>query len=82
MENPRIECRRWNMPPIISKDKCSRCGICVKVCPQDVFFGSKEKAVPIVSYPEECWHCNACGLDCPEEAISLRVPLPQMLLYR
>ena len=30
---------------------------------------------------EECWHCNACVLDCPAKAVSLRLPLNYMLLH-
>ena len=71
------------MPPIINEDKCTACGICANGCPQDVFFGSKNKEIPVVSYPEECWHCNACVLDCPAEgAISLRIPLPMLIVYK
>ena len=69
------------MPPVINKDHCTTCGKCADICPQDVFFESKEKEVPVVSYPEECWHCNACLLDCPAEgAISLRIPFPMMMM--
>ena len=69
------------MPPVINKDACTVCGICVKICPMDVFFGSKKKEIPTISFGEECWHCNACVLDCPSNAISLRVPLQAMMLY-
>jgi len=70
------------MPPIIDSEKCTACGICVDICNYDVYYGSKDGEVPVVTYPEECWHCNACVLDCPEQAIRLRIPLPAMLLYR
>lgn len=71
------------MPPIINKDKCNKCGICAEICSEDVFFGSKEREVPIVAYPDDCWHCNACVLECPVEgAIRLRIPLPMMILYK
>jgi adenylylsulfate reductase subunit B len=71
------------MPPIIDENKCHACGICVDVCPQDVFFGSEKKKTPIISYPEECWHCNACVLDCPSPgAIRLRIPLPMLIAYK
>ena len=63
------------MPPIIDKDKCSACGVCADICPQDVFWGSKKKQIPVVSYPEECWHCNARVLDCPAEG-TIRLCLP------
>ena len=70
------------MPPIIDKEKCSCCGECADICPQDVFFGSEEAMIPDISYPEECWHCNACVVACPMEAIKLRIPLPMMICYK
>jgi adenylylsulfate reductase, subunit B len=71
------------MPPVIDKDKCIACGVCVTICPQDVFWGSKERQIPMVSYGEECWHCNACVLECPGEgAIRLRIPLPAQICYK
>jgi adenylylsulfate reductase subunit B len=70
------------MPPIIDKDKCNGCGRCVEICPTDVFFGSEKKKIPVVTYPDQCWHENACVRECPKEAIKLRLPLPMMLIYR
>ena len=71
------------MPPIIDDKKCTACGICVDMCPQDVFFDSKEGEIPVVAYPEECWHCDACVLECPVEgAVRLRIPLPAMIFYK
>ncbi len=40
-----------------------------------------ERETPEIKYPEECWHCNACVLDCKQTAISLRIPLPAMMLH-
>lgn len=71
------------MPPVINEDKCVKCGKCADICSEDVFFGSKKKMFPVVAYPEECWHCNACVLDCPVPgAIKLRIPLPMMICYK
>jgi len=70
------------MPPIVDKKKCISCGICVNICPTDVYFGSKQKELPIIAYPEECWHCNACVHDCPEGAIRLRLALPMLVVYK
>jgi NAD-dependent dihydropyrimidine dehydrogenase PreA subunit len=71
------------MPPIIDEGKCSHCGNCVDICTEDVFFGSKEKQAPQVTYPNECVYCNSCIEECPVEgAISLRLPLPMMLMYK
>ena len=69
------------MPPIINKEKCNACGICADICPTDVFQIANKKEIPDIKYPDECWHCNACVLDCKEEAIKLRIPLPAMMLH-
>ena len=71
------------MPPIIDANKCICCGKCVDVCAEDVFYGSKPGEVPVVTYPKECVHYNACVLECPVPgAIRLRIPLPIMLVYK
>lgn len=71
------------MPPVIDSKKCKACGKCVDICSEDVFFGSMKKKVPVVNYPDECWHCSACVEECPVDgAIRLRIPLPMMVLYK
>jgi NAD-dependent dihydropyrimidine dehydrogenase PreA subunit len=65
------------MPPVIDKKLCNLCGICYNNCPQDVFsFDRKQKEVPGIAYPRECWYCGACVVDCPKGAVSLTLPLP------
>jgi adenylylsulfate reductase subunit B len=68
------------MPPVINASNCVGCGTCADICPMDVFTWSKGN-VPVVQYGEECWHCNACVMDCPKEAVSLRIPMNYMLLH-
>ena len=71
------------MPPIINEEKCIKCGTCVDMCPEDVFFGSQKKEFPEVTYPQECVYCNSCVEECPVEgAVRLRLPLPMMLIYK
>jgi len=70
------------MPPILEKDRCTACGHCVDICPMDVFYGSGKNDVPVMTYPEECWHCNACVMECPADAIRLRIPLPATVLFK
>ena len=70
------------MPPVIDREKCVGCGVCADVCPLQVFsHHPKTDKVPEVKRPYECWHCNACVLDCKAKAIELRLPLTHMLLY-
>ena len=71
------------MAPIIYPAECTNCGICVEVCPCDVLHHDEDALTPLVKYPYECWHCAACVMECPVTgAIELRIPLPQMILYK
>jgi len=70
------------MPPVIDQNKCTRCATCFDVCAEDVYFGTEEGQLPVISYPEFCFHCNCCVEECPADAITLRIPLPEMLLYK
>lgn len=67
------------MPPIISEEKCVKCGLCAQICPLDVI--KIEQKCIIVKYPDECWHCRACAIDCPKQAITMRYPLSHMMLH-
>jgi len=67
------------MPPVIDTNKCIPCAICVEVCPEDVFYGSPKKEVPLIAYPDECFHCAGCVTDCTTDAIDLYIPLPYRL---
>lgn len=70
------------MPPIIEKEKCVFCTVCAEICPLNVLKADKEKKEIVVRYPEECWHCRACVVDCPKEAVSIRYPLSHFMLHR
>jgi adenylylsulfate reductase subunit B len=70
------------MPPVIDHEKCTKCGKCVDICTEDVFFGSKEGQFPSVTYPKECIHFSGCVYECPVKAITLRIPLPMMLVRK
>ncbi len=62
------------MPPVIS-EACTGCGVCYDICPGDVLRMDEEKGVSVVEYPDECWHCGACRLECGFDAISYQFPL-------
>lgn len=67
------------MPPIIEQSKCINCSTCLQICPLDVFRRDSSGQV-VVRYPDECWHCRACVMDCPKEAVAIRYPLSHMML--
>ena len=75
------------MPPNIDLTKCDGCAgreyqRCVEHCPIDVFLGSKLGQPPVISFPDECFHDNACVHDCPKKAIKLRIPLQMSVVYK
>ncbi len=70
------------MPPIIDASRCIGCGTCFDICNSNIFvFDRKVMKSPEIRFPEECWHCNSCVIDCPAHAIKLRFPLAFMMLH-
>ena len=70
------------MPPVIDADKCTCCGLCVDLCPEDVYYGSRPGELPVVTYPRECIHFNCCEQECPADAIRIRIPLQALVVYK
>jgi len=70
-----LVCQGGNFMPVkIDLKKCVKCGTCADRCPEDVIVMTKAK-VPRVKYPDECWHCGACMIDCKAKAIHIELPL-------
>ena len=70
------------MPPVINREKCIKCTMCAQICPLDVIrivTNENGKKDVDVRYPEECWHCRACAIECPKQAITMRYPLSHMM---
>ena len=55
----------------IDKDKCTGCGICIEVCPQNVLKIEDKKAIIIDK--DNCIECGACKMNCPVEAINVNI---------
>ncbi|MDY2624729.1 MAG: 4Fe-4S binding protein [Coriobacteriales bacterium] len=53
--------------PIINKDDCTGCGICVDACPTGVLDISRDHAV--VENEDDCTACGNCMEECPMGAI-------------
>ncbi len=71
--------------PVITAERCVRCGICVKMCPVtpkavDWHDGNKNNP-PSYRY-ERCIRCYCCQELCPERAIQVKVPLLRKMLDR
>lgn len=52
-----------------SPDKCTGCGRCVEVCPQQVF-EMRDKRAAIIDR-DLCMECGACALNCEFGAIAV-----------
>jgi len=55
--------------PIVDLDKCIKCGICWKFCP-DVSIEVKEEGA-VVDY-DFCKGCGICAKECPVDAIEMK----------
>jgi dihydroorotate dehydrogenase (fumarate) len=51
--------------PIVDNDKCTRCGLCTRLCPQMALTLEDE----IMLDKEKCINCGLCQSKCPVEAI-------------
>ncbi|MHA1630935.1 MAG: 4Fe-4S binding protein [Candidatus Heimdallarchaeota archaeon] len=58
------------MPTKIDYDKCTKCGTCIEVCPEEVYEENEDGSPKIVA-AENCTECGICVEECPEEAIEL-----------
>lgn len=61
--------------PVIEKNKCVKCGVCVKVCPVTPLalnFDKKGKDYPPEYYYKNCISCYCCQELCPHKAIVLK----------
>lgn len=55
--------------PIIEEEECTGCGICVEVCPNEVF--DLEEGIAIVVDEESCDGCGLCAEECPMSVIEI-----------
>lgn len=78
--NPLAPCRAV----VIDPEVCIACNTCVEVCRTDVLVPNPEKGKPpIVLYPDECWFCGCCAIDCPVPgAIKMEHPLNQRVGWK
>ena len=68
-----------NTPPAepirFDEAKCVGCNRCLEACMIDVMLPGEPGRHPVAAYPDECWYCGCCVMECPTGAISLHHPL-------
>lgn len=57
--------------PVLDKEKCIKCLICWKFCP-DVAIHAKEEEYPEFDL-EHCKGCSICAHECPKDAITMEL---------
>jgi len=56
--------------PVVEKEKCISCGLCVKVCPNQAIKLIEETKKPRISL-SRCIFCGECADACPVKAITM-----------
>ena len=55
--------------PVVDKDLCTACGICVDECPTSAL---DLEDTAVLARPNDCSECGTCEEVCPNEAITLK----------
>ena len=63
---PAGKCRRLYHYVIVN-ERCKRCGLCLRHCPEGAITGSRDE--PYVIHQEKCIHCGQCYEVCKFKAI-------------
>ena len=65
---------RFDVPVVIDEAACIKgCKICIDSCPVDCLAVNPGTGKAQMKF-DECWYCLACELDCPKDAITVKIP--------
>ncbi|MET0343823.1 MAG: ferredoxin family protein [Polyangiales bacterium] len=56
------------MIELISDERCTKCDICVRICPTNVF-DAVEGGAPTIARQQDCQTCFMCEAYCPADAL-------------
>lgn len=66
--------RTFDVPVVVDETKCiTGCHICVESCPVDCLAIDPTKGKSHMKF-DDCWYCLACEVDCPTNAITVKMP--------
>ena len=54
----------------LDKEKCTGCGMCLEVCPHEVFKMNTRRVE--IQNRDACMECGACSRNCPFDAIAVQ----------
>jgi 2-oxoglutarate ferredoxin oxidoreductase subunit delta len=71
------------MPTVhIEEAGCRDCGLCVEICPTEVFEEETGKGLAKVTHQEDCIGCTSCVYLCPSHCVSVTDAQLQRPFYR
>jgi NAD-dependent dihydropyrimidine dehydrogenase PreA subunit len=66
--------QRVDVPVIVDEASCIKgCHICIDSCPVDCLSVNPATGKAHMQH-DECWYCLACEIDCPKDAITVKIP--------
>jgi NAD-dependent dihydropyrimidine dehydrogenase PreA subunit len=66
--------RLFDVPVVVDEERCiSGCHVCVESCPVDCLAIEPERRKAYMKF-DDCWYCLACEVDCPTNAITVKMP--------
>jgi NAD-dependent dihydropyrimidine dehydrogenase PreA subunit len=66
--------RLFDVPVVVDEERCiSGCHVCVESCPVDCLAIAPERRKAYMKF-DDCWYCLACEVDCPTNAITVKMP--------
>lgn len=66
--------KAFDVPVVVDESRCiTGCHVCVESCPVDCLAIDPVKKKSHMKY-DDCWYCLACEVDCPTNAITVKIP--------
>jgi uncharacterized protein (DUF362 family)/Pyruvate/2-oxoacid:ferredoxin oxidoreductase delta subunit len=67
--------------PVVKSTECSRCGVCMNICPVKAIKMNKKTSLPVIDR-KVCIKCFCCSELCPEGAMKMKFRWPFSLVMK